>query len=234
MEPSFFRTTDRELGDWLHDELAKECFIETDGWARQRVERVTERLQKDAPAEDRRETVILWTAFATAFTAPGRYIYITRPLLERCPDDECAAFVIAHELAHHHLGHLRHFPEWATGLRGVPVRAALAVIRELESRIYGPELECEADRRALELCLAAGYDRERCLHLLEILQLYALDIGDVDIVYGPDPESDQELAEDASWCTKAKIWMWQRTRGYLPLQDRLGLLRRQDGPVSHQ
>jgi hypothetical protein len=142
--------------------------------------------------------------------------------------------VLAHELAHHDLGHLRLFPDWATGLRGVGVRVALAVIRELECRIYGPERECDADRHALELCLAAGYDRERCLRLLEILQLYALDMGDVDIVYGPDPESDQELAEDASWSTRAKIWTWQRTRGYLPLQDRLGLLRRQARSVDHQ
>jgi predicted Zn-dependent protease len=190
------------------------------------VQRVTERLQGRRPAEERRETVILWAAYATAFTAPGRYVYITRPLLERCPDDECAAFIVAHELGHHELGHLDLFPGWTENLRGlVGVRFAVDAVRALEKRFYGPERECDADRKGLDLCLAAGYDGARCLHVLEILQLYALDMGDVDVVYGPDPESDQELADDAPWSTRARIWMWQRTRGYLPLQDRVGLLR---------
>jgi hypothetical protein len=47
-------------------------------------------------------------------------------------------------------------------------------------------------------------------------------------------ESDDELDLDAPWLTKARIWAWQRTYGYLPLRDRAARLRQhlanQSGP----
>ena len=33
-----------------------------------------------------------------------------------------------------------------------------------------------------------------------------------------------KLSEDASWKTKARIWAWQRARGYLPIRDRRKVL----------
>jgi hypothetical protein len=53
-----------------------------------------------------------------------------------------------------------------------------------------------------------------------VLEELALDVGDQDIVYGPDVASDEELSAKASFMTKFRIWSWQRTRGYLPLRDR--------------
>ncbi len=52
------------------------------------------------------------------------------------------------------------------------------------------------------------------------MEKYALDVGDLGMVFGPDEESDAELEPDAPWLTKARIWAWQRTYGYLPLRDR--------------
>ena len=60
--------------------------------------------------------------------------------------------------------------------------------------------------------------------MFDILEQHALDMGDYDIVYGPDEESDDELDEDASWMTKVQIWAWQRKRGYLPVRDRRQML----------
>jgi len=51
-------------------------------------------------------------------------------------------------------------------------------------------------------------------------------IGDLDMVYGPDVESDDELDENAGWTTKAQIWAWQKKRGYLPIRDRRQMLRK--------
>jgi hypothetical protein len=62
------------------------------------------------------------------------------------------------------------------------------------------------------------------LELFNILEQYALYMGDDDLVYGPDEESDDELDENASWKTKAQIWAWQRRRGYLPIRDRRQML----------
>jgi hypothetical protein len=59
-----------------------------------------------------------------------------------------------------------------------------------------------------------------------ILELIALDYGDLGAVYGLDTESDRELSADASPLTKARVWLYQRERGYLPIQDRLAELRR--------
>ena len=215
------------LGDWLQRELAEECYFETASWATERVRRAEDRLQEGRPAAELLETVVLWSAWANAFTAPGKYIYFARPLLERCPHDEAAAFVIAHEIAHHDLGHVCLLPSWLAGLARVSgAWVAAALVHGLERRLYGPERECAADLHGLELCIRAGYDPYRCLEVLNVLELYALDHGDHEMVYGPDPESDEELFEDASWKTRIRIWAWQRMRGYLPIQDRRALLLR--------
>src|SRR5438309_6116399 len=51
-------------------------------------------------------------------------------------------------------------------------------------------------------------------------------MGDLDMVYGPDVESDDELDENAKWTTKAQIWAWQKKRDYLPIRDRRQMLRK--------
>jgi hypothetical protein len=214
------------FGTWMYDQVAQDCVIERTGWAPERVNRVAARLQMRIPEGERLEVVVPWTEIFTAFTAPDRFIYFSRRLLERCPDDESAAFVIAHEIAHHELGHLRIFPHWLAALAQVKGGwIAAAGVQAIERRLYGPEKECDADRRALDMCLAAGYDATRCMHLFAILEPHALDVGDTHIAFGLDPESDQELSDDASRTTKLRMWVWQRMRGYLPIQDRAGALR---------
>jgi hypothetical protein len=214
------------VGQWLHDEIVRTLIIEREPWALERVGGAATRLQAGRPQSEQLEVVIPWVSARTAFTVPGRYIYLTRGLLERLPDDETAAFVIAHEIAHHDLGHLALIPKWMPRF-AVARGGALAVVAMsgLERRLYGPERECEADRHAIDLCIKAGYDAEKCLNFFHIMELIALDAGDDDIVFGPDPDSDGELLPDAPWLTKARIWAWQRTRGYLPLRDRAGAIR---------
>ena len=216
------------FGDWLHAEIEKNAVIERRGFMPDRVRAAATRLQQGRPNEQCYLVDVAWLDEFTAFTAPGRYIYFGRRLLERCPTEDSTAFVIAHEIAHHDLGHLAYF-------RGPFARRAaqmesgiLAVLffRMLQKRIYSPEHELDADKQALELCAAAGYDLGKCMYLFHILELIALDYGDLRAVYGLDVESDQELAPDASLLTKARIWLYQRQRGYLPIQDRQAALRR--------
>jgi len=56
------------------------------------------------------------------------------------------------------------------------------------------------------------------------LEVLPLDVGDLNAVFGPQ-ESDDELAEDASWGTKLRIWLYQRKRGYLPIRDRREMVK---------
>jgi len=216
------------FGEWLHAELAANAHFEQRGFMPDRVRNAAQRLQLARPASQRFIAEVPWLDDFTAFTAPGRYIYFSRRLLERCPHEDSAAFVVAHEIAHHDLGHLAYFrgpfarraASFHTGI------LAMLFFRGLQKRIYSPENELAADRRAMDLCIAAGYDPGKCLYLFHILELIALDYGDLGAVYGLDTESDQELSSNASPLTKARIWLYQRERGYLPIQDRQAELRR--------
>lgn len=216
------------FGDWLHAQIAEQVHIEESGFMPDRVRTASARLQAERPTDQRYVTEVPWLEMFSAFTAPGRYVYFSRRLLEMCPHEDAAAFVIAHEIAHHDLGHLALF-SGPFARRAATLSAGFLMIfffRMLQKRIYSPEWELEADQCAMDLCLKAGYDAGRCLYLFSVLEKFSLDIGDLDGVYGPDPQSDQELSPEASVTTKVRIWLYQRRRGYLPLQDRQAALVR--------
>jgi hypothetical protein len=215
------------FGEWVHAHLHRNAHFERNGWAVERVQRVADRLQVGRDIFARLYVEVPWLAVRTAFTLPGRYIYFGRGLLEYCPDDETAAFVIAHEIAHHDLGHMSLFPHWM----GLLVRkwGGLTVVFAMEGverRLYGPERESAADRHAITLCHRAGYDVNRCLFVFHILEQLALDVGDAAIVQGPQEAVDAELTDKVRFTTKLRLWAWQRTRGYLPLRDRRATLLR--------
>lgn len=213
------------FGEWLHEQMHKDIHFEEEPWAVERVRQVENRLQEGRPPLKRLSVEIPWLEVVTAFTAPGRYIYLSRRLFERCSNEEHVAIVVAHEIAHHDLEHVNLFAGWSSKIIGLPGADLFAfAFHAFERVLYGPEKECDADKHGLDLCLAAGYNGQRCLELFDLLEQHALDMGDYDMVYGPDEESDDELADDASWKTKAQIWLWQRTRGYLPIRDRRQML----------
>jgi predicted Zn-dependent protease len=215
------------FGEWLHREIHALAIVESHGWAAEQVRRVAERLQADRPESERHIVEVPWLRWANAFAVPGQYLYVSRRLLERCSEDEMVAFIIGHEIAHHDLGHLSLFAGWAGKVSRITGTRLMALpFQALEARLYGPERECAADRYGLGLCIVAGYDPLRCLRIFDVFEHLALDAKDFDMVYGIDPESDEELAADAAWSTKARIWAWQRKRGYLPIQDRRAVLVR--------
>lgn len=170
-----------DVGDEpLRDAIEEAFVVERTGWAFERVQRVTERLQAGVPAAQRLETLVLWLDDHNAFTAQGRTVYLSRRLLERLPDDDAAAFVIAHELAHHRLGHLPALPANWLGV------ARLLLVRLETAWAATPARETDADLLAIEMCIDAGYDPERCIEALHHLVNVSLDYGDVDGVLGAD------------------------------------------------
>jgi len=209
-------------GTWLHSEIVDGCAIESTGWAPERVERVAARLQSVVPEGQRFVVIVPWMNTVTAFTAPGKYIYFSRRLLERLPDDDSAAFVIAHEIAHHELGHLRIFPHWLAALARVSNGwVAAASVQAFDRMLYGPEHERAADHRALDLCLAAGYDGKKCIHAFDILEQHALDMGDAEGTFGLDTsDDDDEETAETPWTAKLRTWTWERMRGYPATQSR--------------
>jgi Zn-dependent protease with chaperone function len=233
--------SERERGEAFHELVLANIVVDSDGWAFDLVHRVADRLQAGVAPDERMEPVVAWLSAPTAFVVPGRYIYFSRGLLQLGLEEEATALVFAHELAHRRLGHLR------TWLAEVPVAWVVGVaLHAAHSAFVSPDHEAEADRWALERCVAAGYDRRRCLALFDVLERVSLDVGDVDGVFGPDdPEklaearlhalSGEAPAKLESLLGEAKRWVWQRTRGYPSLRERRAALEhvaadvRQDG-----
>lgn len=191
------------------------------------VARVAAKLQADRAEAERLTVLIPWMWLPTAFTGPGPYIYFGRRLLERCRSDEAVAFVVAHEIAHHDLGHLDYFSGKLARLARLDLgKFAVLFFRSIQKRLYSVEYEIDADRHALRLCIRAGYNARRCLTFFDTMRSIMLDWGNDDGVYGLDDMSDRELSPSADFMTKTRIWFWVRRRGYLPLQDRQAELER--------
>ena len=126
-----------------------------------------------------------------AFASPGGHIFITRGLVEAAASEDQLAAVIAHELAHIILKHgLNMISEMrivdeaaATANRAAELAGnSEAARRTLEFRSsvstmfdtmvkngYSQAQEFEADREALKLLAASGYDPEALLQVLIIL-----------------------------------------------------------------
>jgi Zn-dependent protease with chaperone function len=211
----------RDFGDWLHEELVWTFAGETEAWARERVARVMARLNAARPDGEALVAEILWVPDCNAFTMSGKYLYISRRLLERLPSDDAVAFVLGHETGHHDCGHLKLFSGWADWIpRARSAGYIAALIRVLEHRAYGPAREAEADLYGLALALDAGYDGDLALRALMILENDNLDHGDYDGVFGPENLLDPTDPKSGSPAYQLQRWIWTHTRGYLPLRER--------------
>jgi predicted Zn-dependent protease len=210
-----------EFTEWLHAELVRLYARETEAWATERAARVMARLNEARSDCEPKEAVILWLRGFSAFTFVGRYVYIARRLYERLPSDECVAFVLAHEVGHHDCGHLALYRGWGSWIPRSNATSYIAGLTSvLEHMTYGPEKEAQADLYAMQLCLDAGYDGDRCLQTLTILENEALDAGDIDGVFGPENLLDPTDPEQGTVAYRFQHWLWTRQRGYLPLRER--------------
>jgi Zn-dependent protease with chaperone function len=192
--------------DPLRAAIEEAFVVERAGWAGERVGRVTERLQAGVPEAQRLETLVLWLDDHNAFTTQGRTVYLSRRLLERLPDDDATAFVIAHELAHHRLGHLPALPASWLGI------ARLLLVRLETAWVATPARETDADRLAIEMCIDAGYDPERCIAALQHLVNVSLDCATArkprrsisPVTRRPHPDRSAEGVRRAIWWCRSR------------------------------
>jgi predicted Zn-dependent protease len=217
------RATD--VGDRLYAALESSVVLETSGWAVERVERVAARLQRTRPLSQRLQVAVPWIEAFTAFTAPGRYIYVSRRLLELCRHDEATAFVIAHEIAHHDLGHLDFLARWLPRVIGTGTARLLTVLyRCMEGALFSSQKESDADRRAVDLCLEAGYDVRKCLVIFDVLEKFALDMGDIDAALGSD-DLEEQRRNTPLWQSRLKSVWYKIRRGYPSISERRAQLK---------
>ncbi len=98
---------------------------------------------------------------ANAYALPGGFVFITAPLLELCGrDPDEIAFFLAHEVGHVVCGHARDQLTAGAILNAVGSRLAGvgALLRDALGKGYSRSLELDADREALCLVRAAGFD----------------------------------------------------------------------------
>lgn len=114
-----------------------------------------------------------------AFALPGGYIFVSRSILALCQQDtDQVAFILAHEMGHVIGGHAmeRVVANSAISIvsQATPARGVLGPwlrrvgVRFLETA-YSRDQELDADRLAVRLVDAAGYDPQACVTLFRRL-----------------------------------------------------------------
>lgn len=146
-------------------ECAREFMAQFPGVAaegdRELVEAIGAKLA-GAVGEGRRFSFRVMTApAANAYALPGGFVFITAPLLDLCGRrrDE-VAFFLAHEMGHVIRGHARDQLTAGVLLDAVARRLSGVglLLREALGKGYSRSLELEADREAVRLVRAAGFD----------------------------------------------------------------------------
>jgi len=99
------------------------------------------------------------------------------------------------------------------------------LFRRMDKVLRNSQKESDADRRAIDLCLHAGYDPRKCLLIFEILEKFSLDVRAVDAALGPD-DFDDEPANIAAWRRSLRNAWYKIRRGYPSIRDRLQQLQR--------
>lgn len=127
------------------------------------------------------------TPEANAICLPSGAIIITIGLLGRITTEEQLAFVLAHELQHHHLNHVRHrmYVQQKTKsakklqstvkevLNGGEPLEEIAALKELfyESAEFSRKKELEADAGAIKLMESVQYNPQGAIEVLNLLEL---------------------------------------------------------------
>lgn len=157
-----------------------------------------------------------------AFTAAGNHIFLTRTLLELCRSVEMAAFVIAHEIAHHELGHV---PVTSEGVRG-RLKIAMLRLRDAVAPFARARKEIAADLFALDMCTRAGLSGGGCLRIFQILEKRTLDKGGIESTLGSD---EFYRAEMSSFARRWKIGLYLLRHANYPIRVRRILAERHVG-----
>jgi Zn-dependent protease with chaperone function len=215
----------RLLGERLHSILLRQFGLRNRDFSHDRVARAMAALNAARAPSAPMVGEVLWLSPPMGFTLPGPYLYITRRFIERCPSDAPVAFVLAHEIAHHDLGHLKRAERWMDGaLVHIPAALVLLAVEGLARWLYSRDNEFAADAYALDLCRKAGFNPKHCLQCFDILSWYLLDHHDLDGVYGTDEEIelDPERVTNpiARISTGLRLWRARHRRLHPSLHER--------------
>ena len=204
----------RALGRAVYDFFHEHTVIEDASWARQRIARVLLRLQSVRMEKKRFRVTVPWIQMQTAFTLPGRHIFVSRNLFQLCRNDDQFAFIVAHEMAHHDLQHVVGvLPAWLDQVLNDKLHAVFWLARQSFVKEKTRHLqEFEADEYALRLCVKAGFDPVKCLSIFGVLEHILLDRRAISSIFG------EESGE--TWEEQVKQKMFSGVKTHPPLRAR--------------
>jgi predicted Zn-dependent protease len=221
------------LDERIHANLMGDLGLGKRDFSHDSVERVMAALNEARSPLPPKIGEVLWMSPPLAFTLPGRYVYISRSLIEYCRSDAAVAFPLAHEIAHHDLGHIKRVGQMfaAEGLVHAPERLALLMVEFLSRRLYSRNHEFWADAYAIGLCRRAGFDPMACLQCFDVLTRYSLDHRDLDGVYGSDAELELDPGAAGNTVSRAlielRLWAARHRRPHPSLHERRQTLLKQ-------
>ena len=133
-----------------------------------------------------------------------------------------AAFVIAHEIAHHELGHIPAVSKVLGGRLNVIVH----FLQIFVSPITRARWENEADMFALNTCIAAGLSGKKCLRTFQVLEKNTLDHHGINAALGGDAFYCSEMSSiERRW----RIGLHLLRYAYYPIRIRRILAERRAG-----
>lgn len=149
------------------------------------------------PRREFRFTVVDST-LANAFALPGGFVFITGSLLDLCqrnPDE--IAFFLGHEMGHVLQGHARDHMTASAFLNAVMSRvpAAGQMLRHVVSKGYSRTLEMEADKEAVRLAAAAGFDARASIDALKCLTKVSPDVSGLAEYISSHPRLSDRIRE---------------------------------------
>jgi len=135
---------------------------------------------------------------ANAYALPGGFVFITRPLLRLSDyDRDTIAFFLGHEIAHITKGHAKEQLTAKTLLRAVSGRLSGTglLLQQFLDKGYSRTLEQEADREAVRLAKAAGFDASASLRALEHLGRVAPDTSGLAEYFSTHPSFTERIRD---------------------------------------
>ncbi len=206
------------LGDAI-DHVTSDDHVMGDDWSVQIAHEAFGVLKSTFPNISHHRIRVLHNPNYFAFTADGHHIFLTRTLLEICASIEMAAFAIAHEIAHHELGHV---PAESEGVRG-RLKVAMLSLRHRVWPFARARMEIEADQFAIDMCIRAGLSVGECLRIFQILEKRTLDKGGIESAFGSYEFYDTEMS---SFERRWKIGLYLLRHANYPIRIRRILAER--------
>lgn len=168
-----------------------------------RLASITDDLQKFLRNKERKYTFKAdQSGVFNALAIPGGFIYLSEKLFDRCGEDRDAiAFVLAHEIGHIIYGdaNKRFLTKAAiNGLLRVKTRGIAPPVQQLLAHLvqqgYSREQEYRADRFAVALTKAAGFDPNGGCRLFNILQEQEIEPDLVSTYFSSHPALTDRIA----------------------------------------